>query len=212
MSVLAKICGLKSEEAVEAALRGGAAYLGFVFYPQSPRAVGAEEAARLSAGVPKGVCRVGLFVDAGDERIAAVLEEAPLDLLQLHGSESPERVEALKRRFGLPVMKAIKIAGEKDLAAAVPYEESADLLLFDAKSPPGALPGGNGLLFDWRLLAGRRWRRPWMLSGGLDAEILPEAVKVSGARLVDVSSGVETAPGQKDAAKIRAFLAAAGCL
>jgi phosphoribosylanthranilate isomerase len=209
MSVLAKICGLSSEEGVEAALAGGAAYLGFVFYPGSPRAVGADRVARLAARVPKGVCRVGLFVDAADETIALILDEAPLDLLQLHGRESPARVEEVKRRFALPVMKAIRVGGEEDLLAAERFEEVADLLLFDAKPPPGALPGGNGLLFDWALLAGRSWRRPWMLSGGLDAALLPQAVKVSGARLVDVSSGVEAAPGRKDPAKIRAFLAAA---
>ena len=212
MSVLAKICGLSSEEAIEAALLGGAAYLGFVFYPKSPRAVGAERAARLAAAIPKGVCRVGLFVDAADEAIGAILDEAPLDLLQLHGGESPERVEDLKRRFGLPVMKAVRIAGEDDVAAAERFEGVADLLLFDAKAPRGALPGGNGLLFDWRLLAGHSWRRPWMLSGGLNAELLPEAVRVSGASLVDVSSGVESAPGKKDPSKIRAFLEAARAL
>ncbi len=212
MSVLAKICGLSSEEAIAAALLGGAAYLGFVFYPKSPRAVGAERAARLAAAIPKGVCRVGLFVDAADEAIGAILDEAPLDLLQLHGGESPERVEDLKRRFGLPVMKAVRIAGEDDVAAAERFEGVADLLLFDAKAPRGALPGGNGLLFDWRLLAGHSWRRPWMLSGGLNAELLPEAVRVSGASLVDVSSGVESAPGKKDPSKIRAFLEAARAL
>lgn len=212
MSVLAKICGLSSEEGVAAALAGGAAYLGFVFYPKSPRAVGAQTAARLAARVPKGVGRVGLFVDAEDETIAAILERAPLDLLQFHGNESRERVEAAKRRFGLPVMKAIRVAGADDLAAAERYEDVADLLLFDAKPPENGLPGGNGRLFDWALLCGRSWRLPWMLSGGLTPALLPEAVTVSGARLVDVSSGVESAPGRKDPAKIRAFLAAAHAL
>ena len=163
---------------------------------------------RLCAAVPAGVARVGLFVDADDEAIDAVLEAAPLDILQFHGSESPERVAEAKARFGRPVMKAIAIAGPEDVLAAARYEDVADLLLFDAKPPrrADALPGGNGLAFDWRLIAGRSWRRPWMLSGGLTAELLPEAVRISGATAVDVSSGVERRPGDKDPEKIREFL------
>ena len=211
MSVAAKICGLNSEAAVAAAVDGGAAYLGFVFYPPSPRSVTPAEAARLCAAVPAGVARVGLFVDADDDMISAVLARAPLDVLQFHGGESPQRVAAVQLRFGRRVMKAVPIAGPEDVCGAEPYEEVADLLLFDAKPPhrPDALPGGNGLAFDWELIAGRSWRRPWMLSGGLTAELLPEAVRISGAAGVDVSSGVEHHPGQKDPAKIRAFLAAA---
>ncbi len=211
MSVAAKICGLSSEAAVEAAIAGGAAYVGFVFYPPSPRSVSPERAGELCAGVPAGVQRVGLFVDAEDAAIAAVLDAAPLDILQFHGAETSERVADAKRRFGRAVMKAISVAGSDDAAAASRYEDAADLLLFDAKPPrrADALPGGNGLAFDWRLIAGREWRLPWMLSGGLTAALLPEAVRVSGARAVDVSSGVESAPGQKDIAKIRDFLAAA---
>jgi phosphoribosylanthranilate isomerase len=160
--------------------------------------------------VPAGITRVGLFVDAGDDALAAVLAVAPLDLLQFHGSESPARIAAVKRRFARPVMKALPIAGPEDVAAADAYLGVADRLLFDARPPraPGALPGGNGLVFDWRLIAGRRWTLPWMLSGGLDAANVAEAVRVSGAPAVDVSSGVESAPGVKDAAKIAAFLAA----
>jgi phosphoribosylanthranilate isomerase len=211
MTVAAKICGLASEAAVAAAVEGGAAYVGFVFYPPSPRAVTPERAAALCRAVPAGVARVGLFVDADDAAIAAVLAAAPLDLLQFHGHESPARVAAAKRRFGRPVMKAIAVAAAEDVAAAAEYEAAADLLLFDAKPPrrADALPGGNGLAFDWRLIAGRSWRLPWMLSGGLTAALLPEAVAISGARIVDVSSGVERRPGDKDPAKIRAFLAAA---
>ena len=208
MSVAAKICGLSSEEAVEAAVAGGGAYVGFVFYPLSPRSVTPARAGELCAGVPAGVLRVGLFVDADDASIEAVLGAAPLDVLQFHGGESPERVEDAKRRFGRKVMKAISVASAEDVAVASRYEDAADMLLFDAKPPrrADALPGGNGLVFDWQLIAGREWRLPWMLSGGLTAELLPEAVRISGARAVDVSSGVERRPGDKDPDKIRAFL------
>ncbi len=229
MSVAAKICGLSTEAAVTAAVAGGAAYLGFVFYPPSPRAVTAEGAARVCAGVPEGIARVGLFVDAEDDAIAAVLAVAPIDLMQFHGGETPERVADAKTRFGRPVIKTIAIAGPgfgrpviktiaiagpEDVLAAARYEEVADRLLFDAKPPrrPEALPGGNGLAFDWALIAGRSWRRPWMLSGGLTAEMLPEAVRISGAAAVDVSSGVESRPGEKNLGKIAAFLAAARAL
>ena len=211
MTISTKICGLSSEAGVVAAVEGGAAYVGFMFYPPSPRAVTPARAGALSAAVPEGVRRVGVFVDADDATIAATLSAAPLDILQFHGHESPARVAEAKVRFGRPVMKAIPIAAENDVEAAMEYEDAADLLLFDAKPPrrPGALPGGNGLAFDWRLIAGRRWRLPWMLSGGLTAELLADAVAVSGATAVDVSSGVERAPGDKDPDKIRAFLAVA---
>jgi phosphoribosylanthranilate isomerase len=214
MSVAAKICGLSTADAVAVAVAGGARYLGFVFYPPSPRAVDAVSAARLAAGVPGGTLWVGLFVDAEDAAIAAVLDHVPLDLLQFHGGESPERVDQARRRFGRPIIKAVAIAGPEDLAAAERYESAADLLLFDAKPPrrPEALPGGNGLAFDWKLLAGRSWRVPWILSGGLTPELLAEAVRISGAEIVDVSSGVERRPGDKDPGKIRAFLAAAHAL
>ena len=211
MSIAAKICGLSSEAAVAAAVAGGARWVGFVFYPPSPRAVSPERAAVLAAMVPPGVLRVGLFVDADDAAIGAVLDRAPLDMLQFHGRESPERVAAAKARFGRPVMKAIAVAAADDLRAAERYEPVADMLLFDAKPPSraDALPGGNGLAFDWQLIAGRRWRLPWMLSGGLTAALLPEAVRVSGATAVDVSTGVERRPGEKDLDKIREFLAVA---
>jgi phosphoribosylanthranilate isomerase len=214
MSVAAKICGLSSDAAVAAAVAGGAAYLGFVFYPPSPRAVTPEQVARLCANVPDGIARVGLFVDADDDAIAAVLDFAPIDILQFHGKEAPERVVEAKARFGRKVMKAVAVAGTDDVSGARQYEEVADLLLFDAKPPrrADALPGGNGLAFDWELIAGRAWRRPWMLSGGLTAELLPEAVRISGTAMVDVSSGVETRPGEKDPDKIRAFLATACAL
>jgi phosphoribosylanthranilate isomerase len=214
MSVRAKICGLSSEVGVAAAIEGGAAYVGFVFYPPSPRAVSPERAAELCAAVPSGVQRVGLFVDADDAAIAAVLDRAPIDLLQFHGKESPERVAEAKARFARPVMKVVAIAGPQDVLAASRYEDQADMLLFDAKPPrrADALPGGNGLVFDWRVIADRRWRLPWMLSGGLTAALLPEAVRIAGATAVDVSSGVERRPGDKDPDKIREFLAVARSL
>jgi phosphoribosylanthranilate isomerase len=214
MSVAVKICGLSSEAGIEAVVAGGATYVGFVFYPPSPRAVTPARAGELCALVPSGMQRVALFVDADDAAIKAVLDAAPIDILQFHGAETPERVAEAKRRFSRRVMKAISISGPDDVEAASLYEDIADLLLFDAKPPrrAGALPGGNGLAFDWRLIADRRWTLPWMLSGGLTADLLPEAVRISGASAVDVSSGVEIAPGQKDPAKIRAFLAVAAAL
>jgi len=214
MSVAAKICGLSSEAAIDAAVAGGAAYVGFVFYPPSPRSITPARAGALAARVPASVKRVALFVDADDATIAAVLAAAPIDILQFHGGETPARVAEAKQRFGRLVMKAISVASAADVEVAARYEDAADMLLFDAKPPrrADALPGGNGLAFDWQLIAGRKVALPWMLSGGLTAELLSEAVRISGAAAVDVSSGVETAPGQKDVAKIRAFLAAAAGL
>ncbi len=208
MPVAAKICGLNDEAGVAAAIVGGARFVGFVFYPPSPRNVAPERAKSLMAIVPAGVAKVGLFVDADDATIAAALA-APLDLLQFHGAETPERVADVKRRFGRPVMKAIPIASAVDVAVADRYLGVADRLLFDAKPPrglAGALPGGNGLVFDWQLLGARNWSVPWMLSGGLNAENLAEAVATTHATAVDVSSGVESKPGVKDPAKIAAFL------
>ena len=212
MAVAAKICGINSPEALGAALRGGADYLGLVFYPPSPRSVTPTQARALAAAVPEGPLKVALLVDPDDELLRAVIETVGVDLLQLHGGESPTRVVEIRTRFGLPVMKAVKIAGPEDVAAAERYCAAADRLLFDAKPPkdlPGVLPGGNALAFDWQLLAGRRWPRPWMLSGGLNADNLAEAVRTAGAPAVDVSSGVEDRPGVKNPDKIRAFLAAA---
>ncbi len=214
MTIAAKICGLSSEAAVAAAVEGGAAFLGFVFYPRSPRAVSPGRAAVLCAAVPAGVQRVGLFVDAEDDAIRAVLDIAPIDILQFHGHESPDRVADVKRRFDRPVMKVLAVAAPEDVLAAARYEAIADMLLFDAKPPrrADALPGGNGLAFDWHLIAGHQWQRPWMLSGGLTAELLAEAVRISGATAVDVSSGVERRPGDKDPEKIREFLRVARSL
>jgi phosphoribosylanthranilate isomerase len=196
---------------VAAAVDAGAAYLGFVFFPKSPRHVTPAEAAALALPVPPGVAKVGLVVDADDGLLDAITAQVPLDMIQLHGSESPARVQAVRARFGLPVMKAVGIAGPGDLEDLAAQARVADQILVDAKVPKdAALPGGNGLSFDWRLLAGRRWPVPWMLAGGLTAANVGEAAGLTGARQVDVSSGVESAPGVKDPALIRAFLAAAG--
>ena len=211
MTVAAKICGVNSREALDAAVTGAAAFVGFVFYARSPRYVTVAQAATLAAATPKTVKRVGLFVDVDDAAIEAVLKDAPLELLQFHGAETPVRCREVKARFGVPVMKAIKIGGPGDLDQATPYFDAADWLLFDAKTPPSmknALPGGNAVSFDWTVLAGAKLPLPWMLSGGLTPDNVTEAVRVSGARAVDVSSGVESAPGRKDPVRIAAFLAA----
>jgi phosphoribosylanthranilate isomerase len=211
MSVAVKICGLSTSESVAAAIAGGAKFVGFVFYPPSPRDVTPELVAKLVEAVPPGIPRVGVFVDPDDELLARVLAKAPLDMLQLHGEESPARVAEIKSRFGKKVMKAIPIAAEADVEKASAYSGIADWLMFDARPPKEATrPGGNALAFDWNLLRARRWTRPWMLSGGLKSSNLGEAARVSGATVLDVSSGVESAPGVKDIAKIRAFLAEAG--
>jgi phosphoribosylanthranilate isomerase len=215
VSLAAKICGLGEDSGVAAAVAGGARFVGFVFYRPSPRYVAPERARSLAALVPSGITRVGLFVDADDDAIARVLDEAPLDMLQFHGAETPSRVAAAKRRFGLPLMKAISVAAPDDLAEADRFADSADWLLFDAKPPrdlAGGLPGGNGIAFDWRLLGARQWPLPWMLSGGLTADNLGAAVAATEARCVDVSSGVESRPGLKDPAKIAGFLRVASSL
>ena len=208
--VRVKICGLTRPADVAAAVAAGASYVGFVFFEKSPRHLSLAAARALALEVPPGVVKVALTVDADDAALDALLARVPIDMLQLHGRESPQRVAALRARHGLPVMKAVGVAAARDLAALDDYGQVADQLLVDAKPPPGApLPGGNGLAFDWRLLTGRRWTRPWMLAGGLTPENVAEAVRRTGARQVDVSSGVESAPGEKDPARIRAFIDAA---
>jgi len=215
MSVEAKICGLSEPVSLAAAIAGGARFVGFVFYPPSPRHLSIERAAELARSVPAGIVRVGVTVDPTDDFLARLLDKAPLDMLQLHGKEPPERVQAIKDRFRVRAMKAIPVAGESDPDAAKPYLGVADWLMFDAKAPKeksDAMPGGNALAFDWRILRERRWPLPWMLSGGLDPDNLAEAATVSRAPAVDVSSGVESAPGVKDPTKIRLFLARAKAL
>ena len=204
-----KICGITDSADIPAAILAGARYVGFVFFPPSPRNLSLTEAAVMARSVPEGICKVALTVDADDALLDRLLDAVPLDMLQLHGRESPQRVAAVQERFGLPVMKAVGVAGESDLPALDDYARVADQILVDAKPPKDAdLPGGNGLAFDWRLIAGRRWPVPWMLAGGLTPENVAEAIRMTGARQVDVSSGVESAPGVKDAARIRAFVAA----
>ena len=215
MAVLAKICGINSSEAMAAAVNGRAAYVGLVFYPPSPRNVTPEEAASLVANVPEHVAKVGLFVDADDDTLQRALDVVPLDILQLHGNEMPQRVADIKKMFGVQVMKAVRIAGPDDIVRAADFVTVSDRLLFDAQMPadmPGALPGGNGLAFDWNLLAEKEWALPWMLSGGLTSENLAQAVMATGAICVDVSSGVEASRGVKDPEKIRRFLAVAASL
>ncbi|MEN9410960.1 MAG: hypothetical protein RL216_2934 [Pseudomonadota bacterium] len=209
--VRVKICGLRTAGDVAAVAAAGAAYAGFNFFPKSPRYVTVEEARALALGAPEGLCKVALVVDAEDAALDAIVGAVPLDMLQLHGHESPARVAEVKARYGLPVMKVIGVAGEADLAALTEFSLVADQLLIDAKPPKDAvLPGGNGLAFDWRLLVGRKWLKPWMLAGGLTAGNVAEAIRLTGARQVDVASGVESAPGVKDAAKIADFVRAAG--
>jgi phosphoribosylanthranilate isomerase len=207
--VSAKICGLKTPETVAAAVENGADFVGFVFFMKSPRALEPALAGALGRTVPPSVTKVGLLVDDADERIAAILAQAPLDLLQLHGRETPERVAAIKAKFGVAVMKVIKVREAGDVARAADYFAVADRLMFDAEPPPAmqnALPGGNAARFDWTLLKGFRAPLPWMLAGGLNCANLAEAVRQSGAPAVDVSSGVEDRPGDKNPNKIKAFL------
>lgn len=207
-----KICGINDAAAYDAACHAGAEWVGFVFYPPSPRAVPPEQAAALAArgGTGRRPVNVGLLVDAEDALIEAVLAEAPLGLLQLHGMESPERCAAIRARFGLPVMKALGIAGEEDLALLAEYAPAVDRFLLDAKPPRGAeLPGGNAVSFDWSLLAGRAIPRPWMLAGGLTPVNVAAAIRATGAPAVDVSSGVERMRGVKDPVLVSAFVAAA---
>jgi phosphoribosylanthranilate isomerase len=211
MPIRVKICGLRDAASVACAVEAGARYLGFVFFPKSPRNVSIEEARDLAIDVPFGVAKVGLVVNATDAELSAICDAVPLDMLQLHGAETPARVAEIRAKFGLPVMKAVGVAQAADLAKVAQYEAVADQILLDAKAPKGAdLPGGNGLAFDWQLVAGHSFTKPWMLAGGLTPENVAEAVRRTGTLQVDVSSGVEAAAGVKDAALIRAFLNAAG--
>jgi phosphoribosylanthranilate isomerase len=210
MASLVKICGLSTSSSLEAALVAGADMVGFVFFPKSPRHVSLDQArdlARLARGRAK---IVALTVDAGDDALGAIAAGLAPDMLQLHGGETPARVAEIGKTFGVATMKAIGVAGRDDLARAGRYASVADMMLFDAKAPIDAkLPGGNGRVFDWRLLAGFGHARPHLLSGGLDPDNVAEAIALSGASGVDVSSGVESAPGVKDNAKIAAFVARA---
>ncbi|WEX08155.1 phosphoribosylanthranilate isomerase [Chelativorans sp. AA-79] len=204
-----KICGLKTEGAIAAALDGGASHVGFIFFPKSPRNVEVETAARLRQAATGRAKAVAVTVDADDETLERIVEGLRPDMLQLHGRESPERLEELKARYGLPVMKAISVREARDLEAAAAYQDITDHLLLDAKPPAGAeLPGGNGVPFDWALLASLDGKVDYMLSGGLNAANIGEALNTAKPRGIDVSSGVERAPGEKDPDLIRAFFSA----
>ncbi len=210
MTPIVKICGLSTAPTLEAALQAGADVVGFVFFARSPRHLSFETARALGAQA-RGRARIAaLSVDADDDALARIVEALAPDILQLHGRETPARVSEIGRRFACTTMKAIGVAEPDDLAAAERYDGAADFLLIDAKPPKGAvLPGGNGLPFDWRLASGFSPRTPWLLSGGLDPGNVAEAIALTGARGVDVSSGVESAPGIKDTDRIAAFVAAA---
>jgi phosphoribosylanthranilate isomerase len=211
LSIDVKICGIRTPEALLAAVEGGARAVGFVFYPPSPRALTPDIAGNLARMLPTGARAVGLFVDPSDDQIASVTARVPLDMLQLHGNETPRRVAEIRGRFQVPVMKAIRVATASELVPLADYELVADWILFDAKPPPNvtALPGGTGMAFDWQLLQRIKITKPWMLSGGLNAGNLAEAVSLTGAKMVDVSSGVEDRPGVKSTGRIREFLALA---
>ena len=204
-----KICGISTAESLDAVIRARSEYVGFVFFPPSPRNVSMAQAALLGARSAHRISRVGLFVDADDALIAEAIAAAGLDAVQLHGEENPERVALVKARFGLPVWKAIAVAKPGDIDRAAGYVGAADLTLFDAKTPKGTLPGGMGLSFDWSLLSSWKNRAAWGLAGGLTAGNVAEAARFTGAPLVDTSSGVECAPGIKDMDKIAAFCKAA---
>lgn len=205
----AKICGVRDRTAIDAALHSGARYIGFVVFPKSPRHIQLDQAASLRVHVGDRAALVAVTVDAAEDQLAAIRASIAPDWIQLHGSEPPARVAAAKRYARKGVIKALPIGAAADVAAAAAYEPVADMLLFDAKAPAGAdRPGGLGAAFDWRLLHGRSFARPWFLSGGLTPENVAEAARISGARLVDASSGLESAPGLKDPARITAFLAA----
>jgi phosphoribosylanthranilate isomerase len=204
-----KICGISTADALDAAIRAHADHAGFNFFPPSPRYIDLRQAAELGQRAAGRIGRVGVFVDADDAAIGEAVQAASLDAVQLHGDETPERAAQLRERFGLPVWKALPVTSAADVARAAAYRDAADLLLFDAKTPKGALPGGMGLSFDWSLLSAWRGPLPWGLAGGLTPANVTEAVRLTGAPLVDASSGVESAPGVKDVDKIAAFCKAA---
>ncbi|MBS1303197.1 phosphoribosylanthranilate isomerase [Loktanella sp. SALINAS62] len=213
VSTRIKICGLRTEQDVAAAVACGADDIGMVFFSKSPRHLELDQAAQLSLVVPLGVQKVGLVVDMDDQALDELLARVPLDMLQLHGSESPERVTEIRDRSGLPVMKAIGVENADDLAQLDAYMAVCEQVLVDAKAPNDSdLPGGNGHAFDWDLLKDVRWTVPWMLAGGLRPSNVADAIARTGAPMVDVSSGVERAPGDKDADAIRDFCAAVRAL
>jgi phosphoribosylanthranilate isomerase len=209
MALLVKICGINAAPAADAAVRARADFAGLVFHPKSPRHLSLEAARSLAERLRGRTRLVTLVCDPDDDTIAAVIAAVRPDFLQLHGRETPERVAAIRSRFGVPLIKALPIAEASDFMAVADYEPFADMLLFDAKAPAAARPGGHGVAFDWQLLKGRRFARPWFLAGGLSPENIARAVAVCAPPAVDVSSGVESAPGVKNSDLIAAFVAAA---
>lgn len=203
-----KVCGVTEPGALDAAIKARVEHAGFNFVPTSPRFLQLSQAPGLAARAEGRIGRVGLFVDASDAAMTEAVTAARLDTIQLHGGETPQRAAQVRASFGKPVWKVIPIASAADIERAIAYAGAVDLILFDAKTPKGALPGGLGLAFDWTLLAGWRDRMPWGLAGGLSPETVGEALRISRAPLVDVASGVESAPGVKDPARIAAFAAA----
>ncbi|MEM9210580.1 MAG: phosphoribosylanthranilate isomerase [Pseudomonadota bacterium] len=211
MRTRVKICGVTTIETIKAAAAAGVAFIGFNHFPKSPRFVDIPTMSDLAAQTPDGICKVVLLVDPTNAQLGEITAKVPIDMIQLHGGETPARVEEVKALTGLPVMKVIGISGSDDLAKIDAFAKVADQILVDAKAPKGSdLPGGNGISFDWDLLAGRRWVVPWMLAGGLTPENVSEAVKRTSAAQVDVASGVESSPGVKDAGLMAAFVKAAG--
>ena len=209
MSVAVKICGLTDSKSIATAVNAGADFVGFVFFRRSPRFLTIEAADDLVAGIPRSVMTVGLFVDPTDSQIEKTLKRVRLGMIQLHGQETPARAGAIRKNFSLPVMKAVGVASRSDVLAAGAFADQADWVLFDAKPAPEALrPGGNAQAFEWPLMRAYSGKSPWMLAGGLTAKNVQTAITASGARAVDVSSGVETSPGVKSPAKIRAFIKA----
>jgi phosphoribosylanthranilate isomerase len=205
-----KICGVNTKEGLMASIDAGAAYIGFNFFEKSPRYLDIPTVKKLAQEVPAGVCKVGLWVNPTDAELDAMLAVVPIDMIQLHGSETVERVAQIKQTYGLPVMKVIGVSDANDLAQISEYEQVADQILLDTKAPKDAvLPGGNGLAFDWMLIAKRRFAVPWMLAGGLVPENVAQAVRLTGAQQVDVSSGVEASVGVKDKQLITDFIRAA---
>lgn len=212
MSVKTKICGIKTPEALRAAIDGGARFVGFVFFPPSPRHVAIDTAKELALMLPTGVRSVALFVDPSDEQLEAVLGHVQIDMIQLHGDETPTRVREIKQKYAMPVLKAFPVRDAEDIDRSADYSGIADWFIFDAKPVNADLPGGTGQVFDWELLAGRHFDVPWMLSGGLTPDNVADALARLSPDAVDVSSGVEHTRGEKDEAKIRAFLSAVNAL
>ena len=208
-SLNVKICGLNNKETVEVAVKAGASHLGFIFYPPSPRSLTPKEAGYITSTTPNQVKRVAVIVDARDDLINEIVQSLSPHILQLHGSDTIDRIQEIKERFKLPIMKAIQVANFDDIKSSRQYNDNCDFLLFDAKPPiisKNLLPGGNGISFDWALLRSAKIRKPWFLSGGIHIDNVQKAIKTTGNRSIDISSGVEDQPGVKSSQKIEMFM------